>query len=89
MNNHRLRKADKELFSCCREFARSEARQLENAIEQGFRVPKMYRQSWERGSALNQVFESGNFEEYLQALQDRAQQNLRLLERNTCIRRGV
>lgn len=77
---------DKELFSCCREFARSEARQLENAIEQGFRVPKMYRQSWERGSILNQVFECGNFEEYLQILQDRAHQNLRLLERNTGIR---
>ena len=49
----------------------------------------MYRQSWERGNILNQVFESGNFEEHLHTLQKRAQQNLRLLERNTDIRRGV
>lgn len=77
---------DKELFPCCREFARNEAWQLENAIEKGFHIPKMYRQSWERGSILNQVFESGNFEEHLHALQERAQQNLRLLERNTGIR---
>lgn len=80
---------DKELFSCCREFAKNEALCLETAIKKGVTIPKMYKQSWERSSTLNQVFENGNFEEYLQTLQDRAQHNLRLLERNTGIQQGI
>ena len=76
---------DKELYSPCREFVKDEARRLENAIKEGFHIPKMYRQSWEQGKVLNQVFENDNFEEYLHTLQERAQQNLRLIKRNTGI----
>ena len=73
---------DKEMYPFCAEFVKSEARHLEKAIENEIRLPKTYRQSWEQGKVLNQVFENDNFEEYLHALQERAQQNLRLLERS-------
>ena len=76
---------DKELYSFCKEFVKDETQRLENVTKAGFHIPKMYRQSWERGKVLNQVFEKDNFEEYRHVLQERAQQNLRLLDRSTGI----
>lgn len=80
---------DEELYPYCREFVKAEAERLENAKNKGFTIPKAYKQSWERGYALNQVFEQGNFEEYLHTLQEQEQRNLRLLERNTGIQRSM
>ncbi len=80
---------DTEMYSYCREFVKKEAQCLENAIKKGVSIPQIYKQSWEHGKVLNQVFEDGDFEEYLSTFQARAQQNLRLLERNTGIRRGI
>lgn len=79
---------DEEMYSDCHAFAKNQALSLKNAMEEGFRVPKRYRQSWEHGNVLNQVFEKGNFEEYLHTFQDRAQHNLRLLERNAGIQKS-
>lgn len=80
---------DDELYPYCREFVKAEAECLENAKNKGFTIPKAYKQSWERGYVLNQVFEHGNFEEYLHTFQERAQRTLRLLERNTGIQISI
>lgn len=77
---------DEEIYPYCREFAMRAVRCLENAAKGGYRVPKMYKQSWERGKVLAQVFEDGTFEDYLNTFQDREKQTLRLLERNVGIR---
>jgi len=76
---------DKKLYSFCEEFVKSEAQHLEYAIKNEIRLPKTYRQSWEQGKVLKQVFENSSFEEYLHNLQERAQQNLRSVKRNTGI----
>lgn len=80
---------DVEMYSYCREFVKAEASRFENAKNKGFSIPKVYKQSWEQGYSLNQVFEQGNFEEYLRTFQERAQRNLRLLARNTGIQRSI
>ena len=80
---------DEELYPYCREFVKAGARSLEHAKNKGVTIPTVFRQSWESSYVLNQVFEQGNFEEYLHTLQEQAQHNLRLLERNTGIQSGV
>lgn len=80
---------DKEMYSYCRAFVKNEARYLENAIKNAISIPKMYKQNWERGDILNQLFENGKIEEYVHTFQERAQENLRMLERNTGKRWGA
>lgn len=72
---------DEEMYSFCREFVKSEAGRLEHITKKGYPIPRMYKQSWQQSSVLNQVFDNGAYEEYLHTLQDRAQHNLRKLER--------
>ena len=67
----------------CREFVKARADQLEYVTSRGTPVPKIFKYSWEHGHILNQVFEKGELEEYLNTFQDRIQHNLRMFERNT------
>lgn len=80
---------DKKLYPYCKEYVNLKTMSLKYAIEHETAIPKMYRADWERCKVLNQVFEDGNFEEYLNTFKEREQQNLRLLERHVGIKGTV
>lgn len=80
---------DQELYPYCRKYAEHQAWSLENLPKNGIHLGKKSRQPYERGAVLNRVFEERSFQEYLQTFPRRAQETLRLLEKNAGIRRDI
>lgn len=78
---------DKKLYSYCKEFVKQEVRHLEYCQKNGWSIEKARKPQVERCTILRQVFESGNFADYLQTFPEREQETLRLLERNVGIQR--
>lgn len=80
---------DEKLYPYCKEYVDRKTLALNTTIKNGFSIPKIYKADWEKCKVLSQVFDDGNFEEYVNTFSERENQNLRLLERHVGIKGTV